>query len=159
MSETPINTSGANRSRRMLDLAIVLIVLVAVLWYVPKLTSVVDQMTTAAEAEADWDPRYPQALFMLGIIPLLGSALMLVPCLSWFSAPLPKSQRVFLAILCALPLGCAISGAMGSPAGLRWTFMGLGALSSIGVWLLALPLVVWNTGLLELIGRRKSSAL
>jgi hypothetical protein len=157
VSEAPLHTPRATRGRRRLDLAIVLIVLGAVLWYVPKLTSVVDQMT-AAEGEADWDPRYPQALFMLGIIPLLGSALMLVPCLSWFSAPLPKSQRVFLAILCVLPLACAVSGALGSPTGLRWTFIGLGGLSSIGVWLLALPLVVWNTGLLELIGHRKSNA-
>jgi hypothetical protein len=140
-------------SRRLLDLVILLAVVFGVVYYVPRLFAAVDQFTAANLHEPDWDPRYPLALKWLGLVPLLGSALMLVPCLSFMAAPVRSPVRAGLGLLCAAPLVAAGAGARYAPASLTWAFWGLGLLFSLGIWLLALPVVLRNVGLLDLIAR------
>jgi hypothetical protein len=153
MCRTDVHMIKTRTLRRILDVVILIVVVMGVAYYLPKLLRAVEGVNANGPAEPDWDPRYPRALLTLGMVPLVGSVLMLVPCLSLFSTPLAFPRRFFLGLLCAVPLVLALVGISWSPPGLWKTFVALGLLSSLGVWLLGLPAVVANMTFVDLAAR------
>lgn len=141
------------RPRQLLDLAILLAVVFGVLYYVPRLFEAVERFTIEHAKETDWDPRYPLALKTLGLVPLLGSVLMLVPCISFMGAPARPAVRVVLGLLCITPITAAVVGTMYSPPDLTGALIGLGLLFSLGIWLFSLPVVVKNVDFIDVISR------
>jgi len=143
--------------RRLLDLAILFVILLGVIFYLPRLLGLVQ---TIAEAEPESgqtaNPAYARGMLYLGLLPLVGSIGMLVPCLSFFRPPLPPARRTFLAVLCLVPLGLATWGGLSGPERLHGMFARLGVLCSLGIWVFGLPPVLLNVSVLDLVYRISS---
>ena len=145
-----------SRLRRLIDLTILVVAVLGVLYYLPKLNHMVSLTEDGAD-EVDWDPRYPHAVRVLGLVPMVGSLAMLVPCLSFFSAPVLVERRILLGIVCCLPLGLALYGTTVGIEKLFDTYLQLGFIFSLGVWIFGLPIVIANISFLEMGGRIKQA--
>jgi len=138
--------------RRALDAVIPSVLLLVAWFYVPRLSELVSEAAAASKGESG-TPAYARALYLLGLLPLIGGAALLLPCLTWFDAPIARGRRILLGILCASPLAFAGISAGISPADLTPTFLKFGVLCSLGGWLFGLPGVVANRSLSEVIYR------
>jgi phosphatidylserine synthase len=135
-----------DRVRRVFDWIIYLVFLGASVFYFPKLTAFVRHFT-----EPIVDPRGmpapAAAIFVLGLIPWVGSLGMLIPCLSYFTPPLARGRRLALGGLCLVPLLLAGLGVTLSHREFAAFFLRLGLICSAGIWFFALPPALANQGI------------
>lgn len=149
-------TVSTRRLRRIFDVTIVVVALMGVAFYLPKLLHAVGKVARGAAEEGAADPGYAHAFLLLGLLPLVGSLAMLAPCHSFFATPLPPRKRFVLGLLCLAPMGMAVYGSLIAPppaegfnVDLARTFLRLGVICSLGVWFFALPAVLRNIGFID----------
>ena len=143
--------------RIALDITIIVVAVLGVAYYLPKLNTAVAELVVKGPNEPDWDPRYPHAIRILGLVPLIGSLAMLVPCLSYFSAPAPLGRRVLLGTICFLPLALALYGSTIGLDKLTDIYLKFGLLFSLGAWFFGLPTVFANISFIDLAGKIKQA--
>ncbi len=139
--------------RRTVDVLILVVIVLGALYYLPKLAAFAERVRETGPDDPGWDARYPRALYYTGLVPFVGSMVMLLPCLSFFAAPLGGLRRAMLAVLCLVPMAVAGYGVGIAPPALSKVILGLGGLFSLGVWLFALPPVLVNITFIDLATR------